>query len=187
MKKNILLLTFVLLAGQSSQAQSLTTVTGKNLYEHHSTAIAGPQGQPNGTQSGYDSVNNKYVSSYNASTFGPHTDGTDTTIDMVENNGPYGNGQDFGFTSGVSSIWNGDIQGNGTTKWMQAPGSFNYTTATTVSEIETAYNAALATVDVAKASENTVYLARIRNSQLYVAMRTYNVTNKINGNTFFDF
>ena len=134
MRKHLLFLTLILLAGQQGRAQSLKAETGLRLYEHHSKTIAGPKGA-NGFQSGYDFVKREYVNSFDEKTFSAYMDGTDTTIDMVEHNGTYGgpaaNGK-FGFTSGVSTIWGGDIKGNGTTKWMAAPAGFNYNTANNV-------------------------------------------------------
>ena len=86
--------------------------------------IAGGQGA-SGVQSAYDFVNHTYYNSYDSATFDAYTNGEEANIDMAEHNGPYGNQGPFGFTSGVSSIWNGDIQGNGTTMWMMAPPGFN--------------------------------------------------------------
>lgn len=188
MKKHFLYLTFCLFAAAVGRAQSLTTVTGLRLYEHHSKSIAGSMGA-NGFQSGYDFVKRAYVNSFNKTTFGPYTDGTDSTIDMVEHNGTYGNQGNFGFTSGVSSIWNGDIQGNGTTKWMEAPAGFNYATTTKVTQLKAAYNASTATQAITAVKNNTTYIGRIRNSELYVAVRTTNVTNGPAGpaDMFFDF
>jgi len=77
----------------------------------------------------------------------------------------------------VSTIWSGDIKGNSSTKWMKAPASFNYNTATDVSTIRAAFDSTVATLGVDSVEEGKVYLARIRNSNLYVAMRTYNIHN----------
>lgn len=187
MKHAILVLVYSYFAVQAIYAQPLATITGKRLYEHHSPSIAGQTGA-NGFQSGYNFLNHAYVYSFDKNTFGPYTDGTDTTIDMVEHNGPYGNGGAFGFTSGISSIWQGDIKGNGVTKWTEAPGSFNFIGITSVSEIKNAYNAAMATPAINAVENNKVYLGRIRNSGLYVAMRCYNVSNGSgNNDTYFDF
>lgn len=187
MKQIILLLVCIYLADQATYAQPLATITGKRMYEHHSPSIAGISGA-NGSQSGYNFLNHTYVYSFDTNTFGSYTDGTDTSIDMVEHNGPYGNGGALGFTSGLSSIWQGDIKGNGITKWIEAPGSFNYMSITSVSEIKDAYNATMATQDINVTENNKVYLGRIRNSGLYVAMRCYNVTNGGGGNdNYFNF
>jgi hypothetical protein len=96
---------------------------------------------------------------------------------MVEHNSVYGNQGNFGFTSAVSSIWGGDIKGNNTTVWMEAPASFNYANATNVSSIMSVFNGATASKAIAEVKENTVYLGRIRNSNLYVAMRCFNIKN----------
>jgi hypothetical protein len=188
MKKNLLLLSLGLGLSGLLQAQSLGTVTGLKLYEHHSPAIAGGQGA-NGTQSGYDFVNRAYFHSYNASNMGAYQNGEEANIDMVEDKGPYGGNKKFGFTSGVSAIWNGDIKGNGLTLWMEAPANFNYATAAQVSDIANAFSATTATQSIAEVKANTVYLARIRNTQLYVAMKVSNVSNKATGvnDVFFDF
>lgn len=186
MKKGLALLSLALFAAQALYAQAVTTVTGKRLYEHHSP-MKGGQGNVDGSQSGYDFMNHAYVNSFNPSTFGPHTDGTDSLIDMVEHNGPYGNGDNFGFTSGVSSIWNGDIQGNGTTMWAMGSLVFNYNMVNTVQQIAAEYSAANASVSIDSVVEGGTYVGRIRNTNMYVAMRTYNVTNDVNDNTYFDF
>lgn len=179
MKRHLL---FLSLMGSSMAlyAQPLATVTGLKLFEHHSSSINNnaPFGSgANPTQSGYDFVNRVYYNSFNLSTFGPYTNGEESNIDMVEHNSVYGNQGNFGFTSAVSSIWGGDIKGNNTTVWMEAPASFNYTSATNVSNILSVFNATMATKAIAEVKENTVYLGRIRNSNLYVAMRCYNLKN----------
>lgn len=188
MKRNVLLLTLALCSGSFIHAQSVTTKTGLRLYEHHSPMIAGGQGA-SGVQSAYDFVNHTYYNSYDSATFDAYTNGEEANIDMAEHNGPYGNQGPFGFTSGVSSIWNGDIQGNGTTKWMKAPQGFNYATIADVSDIATAYNASMATTAIAEVEENAIYLGKIRNTDLYVAMRAFNIKNKGGGNNdvYFDF
>lgn len=167
-------------SGLAMHAQSLTAVNNLRLYEHHSSTInnGAPFGSnANGSKSGYDFVNRAYFGSFNAATFGAYTNGEQANIDMVEHNSRFGNNGKFGITSGVSSIWNGDIKGNNTTVWMEAPASFNYNNANNVSQIVTAFNPATASKSIAEIKENTVYLARIRNTNLYVAMRAYNVHN----------
>lgn len=161
-------------------AQPLSTVTGLRLYEHHSSSMnngAAFGSGANGAQSGYDFVNKTYYNSFDSATFGAYSGGQEANIDMVEHNGGFGNGSDFGFTSGVSSIWGGDIKGNGTTRWIEAPASFNYATVNNVSAVIAAFDSTAATPSVAAVGENKIYLARIRNSDLYVAMRCYNVHN----------
>lgn len=178
MKRHLLFLS-LLGSGLSLSAQSLTTVTGIRIYEHHSSSMnnglefgAGA----NGSKSAYDFVNRKYVYSFDSATFGAYSGGQEANIDLAEHNGPFGNNGSFGFTSGVSTIWNGDIKGNNSTTWMEAPASFNYATVTNVSQIMTVVgsntNKAIAAVQ-----SNKVYLGRIRNTNLYVAMRVTNVKN----------
>ncbi len=161
-------------------AQTLTTVTGIRIYEHHSSSINNnaPFGSSaNGSKSAYDFVNRKYVYSFDSATMSAYTGGQEANIDLVEHNGPFGNNGDFGFTSGVSSIWGGDIKGNGTTYWMMAPPSFNYSTATNASHIFASYNAGGASKNIFSVEANKVYLGRIRGSDLYVAVKVTNVKN----------
>lgn len=179
MKRNLL---FLSLLGSSLviHAQSLTTVTGLRLYEHHSSSInnGAPFGSgANGSKSAYDFVTRNYYNSFNTANFGPYTNGEEANIDMVEHNGRFGNNGKFGFTSAVSTIWGGDIKGNNLTVWMEAPASFNYNTVNNVSQVVAAFNASVATKSIAEVKENKVYLGRIRNTNLYVAMRTYNIKN----------
>lgn len=178
-RTNILLLIMTFL-GFNTYSQSLTEVTGIRFYEHHSSTINddAPFGWgANGSQSGYDFVNNEYYHSFNLDNFANYLNGEEANIDMVEHNGPFGNGSDFGFTSGVSTIWGGDISGNGTTMWVTAPSTMNYTTVSDASELEEAYNAGAPSVAVNAVAENGVYIGKIRNSDLYVIMRCYDVNN----------
>lgn len=179
MKRNLL---FLSLLGSSLaiHAQSLTTVTGLRLYEHHSSSMnnGAPFGSgANGSKSAYDFVNRTFFNSFNAATFGAYTNGEEANIDMVEHNGGFGNGGKFGVTSAVSSIWGGDIKGNNTTLWMEAPANFNYATVNNVSQIVAVFNENAATKSITEVMEGKVYLGRIRNTNLYVAMRTYNIKN----------
>ena len=179
MRRHLLVLS-LLGSGLAAYAQPLSSVTGLKLYEHHSSTINGgaPFGSSaNGSQSGYDFVNRVYYNSFNPQTFGAYAAGEEANIDMVEHNGGFGNGGPFGFTAGVSTIWGGDIKGNGKTKWMEAPASFNYTTANNVTAIKSVYDSTVAALSIATVTANKVYLARIRNSQLYVAMRVTEVKN----------
>ncbi len=190
MNKRLLLLGLSLAFGQMLHAQTLSTKTGFRFWEHHSPGIAGSK-PVNCTQSGFDFVNHKYYNSFDTARFGHYANGEEANLDMVEDGGLYGGGPTtkFAFTSGVSVIWNGDIEGNGITLWMEAPASFNYATATLVSNITSAYNAATATKRIGDVKDNGVYLAKIRNTQMYVAMRTFNVKNRGGGNNdvYFDF
>jgi hypothetical protein len=159
-------------------AQNLEETKAVIFYEHHSSDMTGrPFGNDaNGSQSAYDFVNKKFFNSFNEATFGAYTQGEEANIDMVEHAGPFGSSSRFlGFTSGVSTIWNGQIKGNGTTRWMKAPTTFNYDNATLTSEIVDAYKASSATNAVAQVMNNEVYIGRIRNSSVYVAIKCYNV------------
>ncbi|HEU4610360.1 MAG TPA: T9SS type A sorting domain-containing protein [Chitinophagaceae bacterium] len=179
MRRTLLALS-LMASGLAAYAQPLTQITGLRLYEHHSSGMNGgaPFGSSaNGAQSGYDFVNRVYYNSFDPQTFGAYTGGQEANIDMVEHNGPFGNGSQFGFTSGVSTIWGGDIKGNGTTKWMEAPASFNYDNANNVTAIRSAYDATVAALSISAVAAGKVYLARIRNSELYVAMRVAEVRN----------
>ena len=179
MKRSLLFLS-LLGSSMALHAQLLTAVTGLTLFEHHSSSINNnsPFGSDaNPSQSGYDFVNRTYYNSFNPTTFGAYTAGEEVNIDMVEHNGTYGNQGNFGFTSAVSTIWGGDIKGNNTTLWMEAPATFNYQTVTAVSDIVAAFNTTTATKSIAEAKEGKVYLAKIRNTNLYVAMRCYNIRN----------
>jgi len=179
MKRMLLCMALPGLAG-AIYAQPLTTVTGVRIYEHHSSSMnngADFGASANGSKSAYDFVNRKYVYSYDSATMSAYTGGQQANIDLVEHNGPFGNGQKFGFTSGVSSIWGGDIKGNSSTYWMLAPQSFNYSTATNASQIFAAFNISAASMSVYEVEANKVYLGRVRNSNLYIAMRVTNVKN----------
>ncbi|MCP4177509.1 MAG: T9SS type A sorting domain-containing protein [bacterium] len=163
-----------------STAQTLTEITNLRFYEHHSSTING--GQPfgngaNGSQSGYDFVNHTFYNSFNTVNFGAYTNGEEANIDMVEHNGPFGNGSTFGFTSGTSSIWGGAIQGNNTSLWVVASGSFNYASSTNVADLESEYNAGTPSNTINAVQENGIYISKIRNTNLYIAIKCYNVTN----------
>ena len=187
----ILILIFGVLCGTFSvaKAQSLTEITGVRIYEHHSPTIAGSTGA-NGDQSGYDFVNHDYYASfYN---WAGYTNGEEANIDLVEHNGPTTLGGAFGFTSGVSTIWGGDIQGNGLTKFMVAPTTFDYYTITDVAEIANAFDSTLASINVEHVAENQIYLARIRNTSMYVAMNVHTINVQSSSTTwitdnYFDF
>ena len=178
--KKILLASVLALCGSTLFAQTVTQVTGISIWEHHSSAINGGTpfgGGANGSMSGYDFMNHTYQWSFDSASFGPHPAAQLVNIDLVEHNSQFGNGGDFGFTSGESSIWNGDINGNGTTKYFPAPASFNYDTVTNVASIRNAYDSVAATISVDTVIQGTTYLARIRNTNRYVAMKVTNVTN----------
>jgi hypothetical protein len=163
----------------TSFAQSVTEVTAIRLYEHHSTDMTDqPLGSgADGSKSGYDFVQRRYFDSFDPGTpTGEYANGEEANIDMVEHNGPFGNGSSFlGFTSGVSSIWNGEIKGNGTTRWMKAPSNFDYAGINSVTQISSAYNASQASIEVANVQNNDVYIGKIRGGSLFVVIKCYNV------------
>ncbi len=179
----------------SLHAQELSEITNIRLYEHHSSTINGGADigwEANGSQSGYDFVNNTYHDSFDPDTFGEFTGGEEANIDLVEHNGPFGGGFDYGFTSGESSIWSGEIRGNALTKWMPAPVDFDYDSATDVSELYEAYDVDAAVLSVGYVDNGNVYIAQVRESNLYVAMKVYNVTNLMGppegfADVYFDF
>lgn len=158
-------------------AQPTAEKTNIRIYEHHSSSIN--QGLPygygaNGSQSGYDFVNNDYYGSFNPATMGSWTAAEQANIDMVEHNGGYN--QPFGFTSATSSIWAGDIKGNNITVYAEAPAGFEYDSASNASYIKDAMPSN-ASKEIAEVVANKVYLAKIRNLDLYVAIKVTNVKN----------
>lgn len=177
-------------------AQALTEKTGLRFYEHHSSDMTGKAlGQDaNGSKSGYDFVSGNYYNSFKESTMGPYTNGENQNLDMVEHNGPFGtgNGASFlGFTSGISTIWAGDIKGNGTTKWMKAPANFDYANADDVKDISGVYNDAMAFQSVDAVKKDEVYIGRIRGGAQYVVIKCtatkLPVTQQGKDNIYFDF
>lgn len=178
-----------LLISVSSRAQVLTEIVGKRLYEHHSPGAQSPTGGTSGTKSGYDFVTHGFVSSFNPANFGKYSNGEEQDIDMVEHNGPAARPlKSFGFTAGVSSIWNGDIRGNGITKWVEASSSFDYSSVSSVSALKAEYNAGTPDSSIESVTEGSIYIAKIRNTEMYVAMKCYNVTNgSMNTDIYFDF
>lgn len=179
MKKQVHQLTvsaILFIASTTLSAQVLTEKTGLRFYEHHSSDMTGKDigTDANGSKSGYDFVSGNYYNSFNESTFGPYTNGENQNIDMVEHNGPFGTGNGaayLGFTSGVSTIWNGDIKGNGTTKWMKAPANFDYTAADDVKDLSGVYNDAMASQNVNAVKKDEVYIGRIRGGNQYVVIK----------------
>lgn len=192
MKKLILLSASFMLVNQVSRAQALNSVTGLRFYEHHSSTINGGADFGSGvnpSQSGYDFVKRAYYPSVKMG--GAYTAAELENIDMVEHNGYFGGTPNFGFTSGVSTIWGGSIKGNNTTLWMEAPVGFNFTTITKVSDISSVFITTTATKAIAAVKEGGIYLAQIRGTKLYVAMRCYNVKNATSSggkkDVYFDF
>ncbi len=158
-------------------AQPTAEKTNIRIYEHHSSSINQnlPYGYgANGSQSGYDFVNNDYYDSFNPSTMGGWTATELANIDMVEHNGGFNS--PFGFTSGTSSIWAGEIKGNDITVYAEAPAGFEYDLANDASYIKDAMPTNTSKA-IAEVVANKVYLAKIRNLDLYVAIKVTNVKN----------
>ena len=199
MKKIIALsIVFGILTFGAAMGQALTETTNLRFWEHHSSDINGGANYgnaANGFQSGYDFVNHTFYSSFNtASTSGAYLNSEEVNIDMVEHNAFFGNGGDFGITSGTSSIWNGNIKGNNISLWVEAQGSFDYTTSYDVLDLKTEYNAGTPNNLINTIQENGVYISKIRGTDLFVAMKCYNVTNLTSTpdgttveNVYFDF
>jgi hypothetical protein len=172
--------TYALLAALSPVvclAQPTTEKKSIRLYEHHSSSINQnlPYGYgANGSTSGYDFVNNDYYDSFNPSTMGGWTAAEQANIDMVEHNGGFN--APFGFTSATSSIWAGSIMGNDITVYAEAPAGFIYDSASNASYIKDAMPAS-ASKEIPEVVANKVYLAKIRNLDLYVAIKVTNVKN----------
>ncbi len=177
----------------SSNAQSLSEIKNKRVFEHHSSLINNNNDfgeNANGIQSGYDFINHTYYFSYNKITFGPYTNGEELNLDLVEHNGPFGNGGNFGFTSGTSSIWDGDIKGNNITLWIKAPASFDYNSATTLSDLKLVFESGVSSNSI-ETVDTFTYIGKIRGGVMYVALKCFQVnnTNVVVGkqNVFFDF
>lgn len=181
MKTLILTITCSVIYMNSLFAQELAEITGVRIYEHHSSSINGGVEfgfGANGAQSGYDFVNNAYYNSFDPDTFSEYADGEEVNIDLVEHNGPFGGiGGDFGFTAGVSTIWGGEVKGNSMTKWILAPDDFNYDLVSDVGDLIEAYDTDAASLEVDYVEDGDVYIGQIRETNLYVVLQVYNVTN----------
>lgn len=196
MKKVILLLS-LLAPVLSSFAQALTEKKGVRIWEHHSSSINNnmPFGNgANGSEAGYDFISHKHYPSFNPATQSKWTASFRVSLDLAEHNGKYGGNKPFGFTSGVSSIWMGDIEGNGMTLYMEAPSSFNYTSATKATDIKNAFDATKATKAIETVTNGKIYLAQVRGSSIYVAMKITKVQNlplnhapNTNADVYFEF
>jgi hypothetical protein len=184
-KNTLLLVSCFVLPYQAVKAQQLLEKTSLRFYEHHSsTKTDAPFGEgANGDQSAYDFVGHKYLTSFDMGTYTAYgiNSKIPESIDMVEHNGPYGNGGGIGFTSSESTIWAQTgppyIRGNDQTLYMRAPSSFNYETATQMSDIKNAFNESNASKSVMAVSEGAVYLAKLRNAEKYIAIKVTGVKN----------
>lgn len=171
-RTRFLLVLLIFTSGVKSQI--LTLVTGKRIYEHHSSSINGNNYYgyyANGFQSGYDFLNNVYK---NTTTSSDHAN-----MDLVETNGIFGNGYNYknvGFTSGTSVIWNGAIYGNGATKYYLTPTTFDFANTTQVNELAAAYNSTAASTTVDVPQKGRTYIAKLvlANAVRYVAIKITN-------------
>lgn len=177
-------ITFTLIAVSTAlmvNAQALKEKKGVRIIEHHSSSIN--QGAPfgngaNGNYAGYDFVKHEFKSSFNPATMGKWSATEAVHLDMVEHNGPFGNRSGFGFTSATSSIWGGDIVGNGTTTLHPAPSGFNYDTVKDVKTIQKAHPIVIGGNTVMAAQVGRVYVCRItRQKDYWVAMKITKVQN----------
>src|SRR6218665_1255994 len=139
MKKNYKLI-FLLLAAGIAHAQTLTLVSGKKLYEHHSSSLGGGTAYGNynvNSQSAYDFVNHTNVASASF---------PNVNKDLVEHNGYFGNngangwGLQFGFTNVSSNVGGSGYLGNNISRFYQ-DNTLNFSNLNTVSDLMTAYNA----------------------------------------------
>lgn len=175
MKKKSLIVIPLLFTSLTILSQPLTLVSGKKIYDHHSSSLSGGfYGDYNvDSQSAYDFVNHAYVSS--------GTPSLAANRDLVEHNGYFGYdshgwGIQFGFTNATSNIGNQAAQGNNQTKFY-LNNAVSFSTLTTVNSLVAAYNSSLATsYDTAVVTGN-VYIARLRNTDTYVAMKITSLSN----------
>ena len=178
---NRMLLTVWLMSGALSVfAQPLKEKKNVRIYEHHSSSINGGKAfgnGANGAMCGYDFVKHQHYGSFNPANMGKWSAAEAANIDLVEHNGYYGNRGLFGFTSATSSIWGGDIAGNGKTTFHPAPSGFNYDTVKDARTLRAAHPIVIAANTVNAATVGKVYICRIRNSDTFVAMKITAVKN----------
>ncbi len=175
MKQQLFTMACALILQTGANAQTLTLVTGKRLYDHHSSTLSGSYyGYYNvNSQSGYDFVNHVNVPSGSAALASDR--------DMVEHNGPFGNTATtssfgFGFTDSVSNIGSFNYAGNNLTRFY-LNSSVSFTALNTVSDLVNAYNPAQARALDAQVVAGNVYIINVRNTNLYAAMLIKNVSN----------
>jgi hypothetical protein len=198
MQKTLLIISTVFFS-LFTQAQNIAEVKGILFYEHHSTDMTGMGfgSSANGSKSGYDFVKRTYANSFDPNTNGPFTKGEEKDLDMVEHNGPFGtNGSQYslGFTSGVSTIWTGDIQGNGITKWHKVVvGIAGYDNLKNYIDLKSFYDSTKATVNIEIVQKDDVFIGKIRNTDLYVMLKCTKVVvprapiTGGDGNDYFEF
>ena len=169
MKTKFIKIAFILLCYEYCEAQTLTTVLNKKVYEHHSSSITSmPYGYGNvNSLSAYDFVNHSFVSASSTA--------QNPNKDIVEHNGPYGNGGNFGITSAVSNIGGFNYTGNGTTKFQLS--NLTFSNVNNVNQIVSAYNPTLASTTINNLQVGQVYVSKIRNTNQYVIMLVTQVNN----------
>ena len=152
-----------------SKSQTLTLIQGERIYDHHSSTLSGmPYGYANvNVKSAYDFVNHTNIPSASTQL---------VDKDMVEYNGPFGNGGNCGFTSSVSNVGTYSYTGNGTTKYQLATGAI-FSNINTVNDIITLYSSSSATTNINNPQAGDIYFARIRNSDRYVALKINSTSN----------
>ncbi len=163
----------ITLAPLATFAQAVTEKKGIRIYEHHSSSING--GKPfgvgaNGAMCGYDFVKHQHHGSFNPANMGKWSAAEVENIDMVEHGGPFGKNTPFGFTSATSTIWAGDIMGNGKTSFAKAPLGFDYATVTDVETIKNAHPL-ISPNTVNGPAVGDVYISRIRTTNMYAAIK----------------
>jgi hypothetical protein len=175
MKKPVYILICLLCAGASASAQTLTLVTGKRLYEHHSSSLSNNfYGYYNiNINSGYDFVNHMNRPSGAAAQA--------NNRDLVEYNGPFGTGitwttYGFGFTDSITNIGNFTYAGNMSTRYFLNP-NVTFASLNTVNDLVAAYNPGQSKAYYKQVAVGDIYIAKIRNTDMYVAMTITNVSN----------
>lgn len=167
--KNKSLLFFSLCFSVHSFSQNLTLITGKRLYEHHSSSLSGmPYGFDNlNQQSGYDFIKHAYIGSASTNT---------ADKDMIEHNGCFGSLYgNFGFTSAISNIGSFNYTGNNKTTFVLS--SLSFQSLNTLEELKQAYqNGSVIKMDTSVKKGN-LYIGKIRDGEMYIALNIVDVKN----------
>ena len=164
--KYVIAPTLFVMGTYPSMAQTLTELTGIRIYEHHSSITV-----PFGSQSAYDFVNHTYIVSTPPMGQPNDPDYVDEkpNRDLVEMGGPFAAPNKFGWTSGISDIWSGDIYGNGLTTYLK-DNDFSYD-ETNANNIHAAFDEANATQTIDEPEVGDIYLVKIRNTPAYALMK----------------
>ncbi len=148
--------------------------SGIILYEHHGACCPGMRGD----SSAWDFVNHRYINAVEP--LGSHPN-----RDMVEHNGLVTTKLPFGFTSAESSIWGGSFAGNKSTKYCQLS-EFDYDSAT-LETVITSFNSEQARFNVDSVSEGDIFIARIRNLELYALIKIIGINVRSPNDFQFDY